>query len=113
MQPMVCDRRKTMSEYDLHSFILACDFRVADIEQMWSWLEKHADGLRAIGARHVVLYKSIWEPARILATIGIKTLGSIRDVLRSPQIFEWFNISGAVPARSRRRCRRRRDGHRR
>jgi hypothetical protein len=84
-----------MSEYDLHSLILACDFRVGDIDRMWSWLTKHRDGLTSIGAHHVVLYTSIWEPQRVLVTIGIRHAPSLREVLRSPQIFEWFDISGA------------------
>jgi hypothetical protein len=84
-----------MSEYDLHSLILACDYRVDDVEQMWKWLKKHRDSLSSIGAHHVVLYTSIWEPRRVLVTIGIRQAGSIRDVLRSPAIFEWFDISGA------------------
>jgi hypothetical protein len=84
-----------MSEYDLHSLILACDFRVDDVERMWQWLKKHRDGLASIGAHHVVLYTSIWEHQRVLVTIGIRQARSIRDVLRSPAIFEWFNISGA------------------
>lgn len=84
-----------MGEYDLHSFILACDFRVDDVELMWKWLGKHCDGLSSIGAHHVVLYESIWEPRRVFVTIGIRHASSIRDVLMSPAIFEWFNISGA------------------
>ena len=84
-----------MSEYDLHSLILACDFRVDDVDRMWEWLKKHEDGLASIGAHHVVLYTSIWEPRRILVTIGIRHARSIRDVLRTPEIFEWFSISGA------------------
>jgi hypothetical protein len=84
-----------MSEYDLHSLILACDFRVDDVDGMWKWLNKHKDGLASIGAHHVVLYTSIWEPRRILVTIGIRHARSIREVLRSPEIFEWFSISGA------------------
>ena len=84
-----------MSDYDLHSLILACDFRVDDVDKMWKWLKKHRDGLASIGAHHVVLYTSIWEPRRVLVTIGIRHLHSIREVLRSPAIFEWFDISGA------------------
>ncbi|BBY83557.1 fatty-acid--CoA ligase [Mycolicibacterium pulveris] len=83
-----------MSENNLHSLILACDFRVDDVERMWGWLKKHRDGLASIGAHHVVLYTSIWEPRRVLVTIGIRRAGSIREVLRSPAIFEWFDISG-------------------
>ena len=84
-----------MSDFDLHSLILACDFRVDDVDRMWKWLKKHSDGLAAIGAHHVVLYTSIWEQNRVLVTIGIRHVRSMRDVLRSPEIFEWFNISGA------------------
>lgn len=83
-----------MGEYDLHSFILACDFRVSDPEQMWNWLEKKKSGLNSIGAHHVVVYKSMWEPGRILTTIGIRHPKSVRDVLRSPAIFEWFDVAG-------------------
>lgn len=84
-----------MSEYDLHSLILACDFRVDDVDRMWGWLKKHHDQLKSIGAHHVVLYTSVWEKKRVLVTIGIRNPRSIRDVLRSPAIFEWFDISGA------------------
>jgi hypothetical protein len=83
-----------MSEYDLHSFILACDFRVDDIDRMWRWLKKRRDSLASIGAHHVVVYSSIWEPGRVLVTIGIRHARSIRDVLQSPAIFEWFDIAG-------------------
>ena len=51
--------------------------------------------LASIGAHHVVLYTSIWEPGRVLVTIGIRQADSIREVLRSPAIFELFDISGA------------------
>jgi hypothetical protein len=84
-----------MGEHDVHSLILACDFRVDDVDRMWNWLKKHSDALASIGAHHVVLYTSIWEPGRVLVTIGIRQAHSIREVLRSPAIFEWFDISGA------------------
>ncbi|WP_326546583.1 fatty-acid--CoA ligase [Mycolicibacterium sp. ND9-15] len=83
-----------MGEYDLHSLILACDFRVADVERMWKWLKKRRENLHSIGAHHVVLYESIWEPNRVLVTIGIRNARSIRDVLRSSAVFEWFDIAG-------------------
>ena len=83
-----------MGEYDLHSLILSCDFRVDDVERMWTWMERHKSGLLSIGAHHVVLYRSIWEPRRVLVTIGIRYARSIREVLRSPAIFEWFDTSG-------------------
>jgi hypothetical protein len=83
-----------MGEYDLHSLILACDFRVEDIERMWQWLSKRRDNLASIGAHHVVVYTSIWEPGRVLVTIGIRHPRSVRDILRSPALFEWFDIAG-------------------
>ncbi|TFV58049.1 fatty-acid--CoA ligase [Mycobacterium sp. PS03-16] len=84
-----------MGEYNLHSLILACDFRVDDLDRMWNWLHKQRAGLQSIGAHHVVLYKSIWEPGRVLSTIGIRHPHSVREVLRSPALFDWFDISGA------------------
>ena len=83
-----------MGEYDLHSLILACDFRVDDPQRMWAWLQTKKAPLNSIGAHHVVLYRSIWEPGRVLTTIGIHHPKSVREVLRSPAIFEWFDISG-------------------
>ena len=44
-----------MSDFDLHSLILACDYRVDDVDRMWKWLKKHSEGLASIGAHHVVL----------------------------------------------------------
>ncbi|KUI35037.1 hypothetical protein [Mycobacterium sp. GA-2829] len=83
-----------MGDYDLHSFILACDFRVGDPDNMWAWLVSKKAGLKSMGAHHVVVYRSIWEPGRLLTTIGIRHATSVRDVLRSPAIFEWFDIAG-------------------
>ncbi|MGV0836436.1 fatty-acid--CoA ligase [Mycolicibacterium thermoresistibile] len=83
-----------MSEYDLDSLIVACDFRVADVEKMWRWMQRQSDGLADFGAHHVVVYSSIWEPDRILVTIGIRQPHSIRELLGSPRLFEWFDIAG-------------------
>lgn len=84
-----------MGEYDLHSLIVACDFRVDDVEKMWRWLKRQRPGLADVGAHHVVVYASIWEPGRVLVTIGIRQPHNLRELLRSPGIFEWFNIAGA------------------
>lgn len=84
-----------MSEDDRHSFILACDFRVDDVDRMWEWVQKRHGSLASIGAHHVVLYESIWEPRRVLVTIGIRESYSIGEVLRSRAIFELFDVSGA------------------
>lgn len=89
-----------MSEYELHSLILAADYRVEDVESMWSGLKSRKAHLADIAAHHVVLYSSIWEPGRVLITIGIHQPNSVREVLRSPAIFELFDASGVdyIPA---------------
>jgi hypothetical protein len=64
-----------MGGYDLHSLILAGDFCGDDIDRMWNWRKKHRHGLATmIGSRHAV---------------------SMPKLLRSPAIFEWFDIAGA------------------
>jgi len=89
-----------MSEYELHSLILAADYRVDDPEAMWAGLKSRNSHLADIAAHHVVLYTSVWEPGRVLITVGIRHPNSVREVLRSPAIFELFDISGVndIPA---------------
>jgi hypothetical protein len=89
-----------MGEHELHSLILAADFSVDDVESMWSSISARQDHLAGMAAHHVVVYKSIWEPGRVLVTIGIRHPNSVRDVLRSPAIFELFDVSGVddIPA---------------
>jgi hypothetical protein len=84
----------------LHSLILAADFSVDDVESMWTSISARQDHLAGMAAHHVVVYKSIWEPGRVLVTIGIRRPNSVRDVLRSPAIFELFDDSGVddIPA---------------
>lgn len=83
-----------MGEYELHSLILAADYRVDDVEAMWARLKSHNSHLADIAAHHVVLYTSIWEPGRVLITIGVRQPNSVREILRSPAIFELFDSSG-------------------
>ncbi|MDT5326410.1 MAG: hypothetical protein QOF25_3562 [Mycobacterium sp.] len=89
-----------MDEYRLHSLILAADFSVDDVELMWSSITARQTHLAGMSAHHVVVYKSIWEPGRVLVTIGIRHPNSVREVLRSPAIFELFDVSGVddIPA---------------
>jgi hypothetical protein len=89
-----------MGEYKLHSLILAADYRVDDAERMWSSIKARESHLADIAAHHVVVYKSIWEPGRVFVTIGVRHPNSVREVLRSPAIFELFDVSGVddIPA---------------
>jgi hypothetical protein len=89
-----------MGEHEMHSLILAADFSVDDVESMWSSISARQDHLAKISAHHVVVYKSIWERGRVLVTIGIRHPNSVHEVLRSPAIFELFDLSGVddIPA---------------
>lgn len=89
-----------MSEDRRHSLVLASDYRVDDAEAMWSLIKERQPQLAGIGAHHVVVYSSIWEPGRVLVTIGIRQRRSVPELLRSPGVLEWFDIAGVedIPA---------------
>jgi hypothetical protein len=59
-----------MGEFDLHSFISACDFRVDDVDRMRKSLNEYCESLASIGAHHMELYTSIWEPGGVMVTMG-------------------------------------------
>jgi hypothetical protein len=82
-----------MSDYALHSLVLASDYRVSDADRMWPLIKARRSHLANIGAHHVVVYSSIWESGRVLVTIGIRHRKSVPELLRSPAIFEWFDIA--------------------
>lgn len=77
-----------------HSLVLALDYRVDDVDRTWSLIHNDHSPLLALGARHVVLYTSVSEPDRVLVTIGLRHRISVKDLLRSPAVFEWFDRAG-------------------
>lgn len=85
---------------ELHSLVLATDYRVNDVDRMWSLIKSEPSSLAGIGVHHVVLYESILETNRILVTMGIRHRASVRELLRSPALFEWFDLVGVndIPA---------------
>lgn len=89
-----------MSERDFQSLVLALYYRVDDIERRWASITERTARLAGIGAHHVVLYVSISEPGQVLVTMGIRHRNSVEEVLRSPAIFEWFDMDGVddIPA---------------
>jgi hypothetical protein len=89
-----------MSDHEIYSLVLASDYRVKDLGRMWSNVKDRRAHLAGIGAHHIVVYESIWEPNRVLVTIGIRHRRSVEEVLRSPAIFEWFDVDGVndIPA---------------
>lgn len=89
-----------MSDQHFQSLVLALFYRVDDIEHRWASINERTARLAGIGAHHVVLYVSISDPGRVLVTMGIRHRSSIEAVLRSPAIFEWFDMDGVddIPA---------------
>lgn len=89
-----------MSDYRGHSLILAAGYPVDDVDEMWRLLREREPELANIDAHHVVVYASIWGRRRVLVTVGIHPLKSVHDVLRSPAVFDLFDISGVdeIPA---------------
>jgi hypothetical protein len=84
----------------LYSLVLASDYRVDDIDRMWSSIKDHRAELAGLGAHHVVVYVGVGEPDRVLVTMGIRHRRSIEELLRSPVMFEWFDMAGVndIPA---------------
>jgi hypothetical protein len=81
-------------QHDPHAVILACDFTVDDVERMWDWIQRQRESLAGIGAHHIVMFASVWEPGRILVTTGLRGQRSIRKIVQSPMIFDWFDVAG-------------------
>lgn len=77
-----------------HSLVLALDYRVDDVDRTWSLIRDDHAPLISLGARHAVLYTSMFEAGRVLVTIGLRHQVSVKDLLRSPAVFEWFDRSG-------------------
>lgn len=80
--------------HDPQSLVLALDYQVDDVDRTWSLITDDHSPLLALGARHAVLYTSAAEPKRVLVTIGLRHRISIKELLRSPAVFEWFDRSG-------------------
>ncbi|WP_024443740.1 MULTISPECIES: hypothetical protein [unclassified Mycobacterium] len=84
----------TSHRHGPHSLVLALDYRVDDVGRTWSLIERDHSPLVDLGARHAVLYTSQFEPNRVLVTIGLRHRVSVKELLRSPAVFEWFDSSG-------------------
>lgn len=77
-----------------HSLVLALDYQVDDVDRTWSLIRNDHSPLLALGAHHAVLYTSAVEPNRVLVTIGVRHRVAIKELLRSPAVFDWFDRSG-------------------
>src|ERR1700736_1468654 len=92
--------RWRVAEFVRHSVVLASDYRVPSVDEMWLSLKGRRDDFAGIGAHHVVVYASVWESGRVLVTIGVHNRDLLPELLRSPVIFEWFDVAGVddIPA---------------
>jgi len=84
----------SLSDVYRHSMVIASDFRIPDPVAVGRLLEKRKGGLAALGAHHVLVYRSLREPGRVLVMIGVRSREPIEELLRSRVFFDWFDAVG-------------------
>ena len=89
-----------MNEGDIHSMVIASDYRVPDPTKVWPLLERNRAALSDIGAHHVLVYTSTHDYGRVLVMIGVHSREPIVELLRSRIFFDWFDTAGVedIPA---------------
>src|ERR1700761_4535036 len=85
---------------DIHSMVIASDYRVPDPSRVWPLLERSKPALADIGAHHVLVYTSTHDYGRVLVMIGVHSREPIVELLRSRVFFDWFDEAGVedIPA---------------
>jgi hypothetical protein len=85
---------------DIHSMVIASDYRVPDPTKVWPLLERNKAALSDIGAHHVLVYTSTHDYGRVLVMIGVHSREPIVELLRSRIFFDWFDTAGVedIPA---------------
>lgn len=89
-----------MNNGDIHSMVIASDYRVPDPTRVWPLLERNKAALADIGAHHVLVYTSTHDYGRVLVMIGVHRREPIVELLRSRVFFDWFDEAGVddIPA---------------
>ena len=89
-----------MTSGDIHSLVIASDYRVPDPTRVWPLLERNKSALADIGAHHVLVYTSTHDHGRVLVMIGVHSREPIVELLRSRIFFDWFDAAGVddIPA---------------
>lgn len=89
-----------MNNGDVHSMVIASDYRVPDPSRVWPLLERNKAALADIGAHHVLVYTSTHDYGRVLVMIGVHSREPIVELLRSRVFFDWFDEAGVddIPA---------------
>jgi hypothetical protein len=85
---------------DLHSMVIASDYRVPNPDRVWPLLQRRKSALADIGAHHVLVYTSTHDYGRVLVIIGLRSREPIVELLRSRVFFDWFDAVGVedIPA---------------
>jgi heme-degrading monooxygenase HmoA len=85
---------------DIHSMVIASDYRVPDPTRVWPLLDRNKSALADIGAHHVLVYTSTRDYGRVLVMIGVHSREPIVELLRSRVFFDWFDAVGVddIPA---------------
>jgi hypothetical protein len=85
---------------EIHSMVIASDYRVPDPARVWPLLERNKSALADIGAHHVLVYTSTRDHGRVLVMIGVHSREPIVELLRSRIFFDWFDAAGVedIPA---------------
>jgi hypothetical protein len=78
------------------SHVLAAEYVAPDLEGLWRHMMTFENSLDEIGVRHVVVYSALRDPHRVFVTVGIRHDQPIEEVLRSPQVFDWFDAAGVT-----------------
>lgn len=89
-----------MTNSDIHSMVIASDYRIPDPTRVWPLLERRKPALADIGAHHVLVYTSTHDYGRVLVMIGVHSREPIVELLRSRVFFDWFDAVGVedIPA---------------
>src|ERR1700722_15117004 len=89
-----------LTNSDIHSVVIAVDYRVPDPPRVGPLLERRKSALADIGAHHVLVYTSTHDYGRVLVMIGVHSREPIVELLRSRVFFDWFDAVGVedIPA---------------
>jgi heme-degrading monooxygenase HmoA len=89
-----------LTDGDIHSMVIASDYRLPDPTRVWPFLERNKKALSDIGAHHVLVYTSTHDYGRVLVMIGVHSREPIVELLRSRVFFDWFDTAGIedIPA---------------
>ncbi|HNM85736.1 MAG: fatty-acid--CoA ligase [Mycobacterium sp.] len=89
-----------LSDVYRHSMVIASDYRIPDPSKVGRLLRRRTDALTAMGAHHVLVYRALRDPGRVLVMIGVHSKEPVVELLRSRVFFNWFDDAGVedIPA---------------